>query len=253
MRLLISYDGTDFSGWQRQEHAPSVQGTIEKALSQFFAKPISLLGASRTDAGVHAYGQVAHFDAPRDPTKGDMRFALNGMLPKSIVIRKTWLTPPTFHAIADSEKKTYRFKIHNHRVPSALRHRYSWWVRQPLDPEFLNEASAYLVGEKDFKAFQSTGTEVKTTVRQIFQAHWEKKSNNIVEFSVTGDGFLKQMVRNIVGTLVDLNQNDPNPKRIQEILQTLDRRNAGPTAPPQGLFLSRVYYPDALDNECRKL
>jgi tRNA pseudouridine38-40 synthase len=214
---------------------------------------VSLMGASRTDTGVHALGQTAHFDAPRDPTKGDIRFALNGMLPRSIVIRQVSLAPPTFHSIADSVKKTYRYKVLNHRVPSALRHRYTFWIRQPLDIEFLNEASAYLVGQKDFKAFQTMGTVVKTTERTILQAHWEKKPNDIVEFTITGDGFLKQMVRNIVGTLVDLNLKDPQPKRVQEILHTLDRQKAGPTAPPQGLYLSRVFYPPSIDKECRKL
>jgi tRNA pseudouridine38-40 synthase len=253
VKLLISFDGTDYSGWQRQDVAKSVQGTIEKALTKFFAKPVTLIGASRTDSGVHAFGQVAHFDAPRDPTKGDLRFALNGMLPNDIVIRQAWLAPNNFHAIADALKKTYRYKILNRRVPSALRNRYTWWVRQPLDVDLLNEASQYLIGEHDFKAFQTTGTVVKTTIRNIHKAVWEKKPNEIVQFTIQGDGFLKQMVRNIVGTLIDLNQDQGKPEQIKAILETLDRGKAGATAPPQGLYLSRVFYPPTLDNECRKL
>lgn len=253
MRLLISYDGTAYSGWQRQDREQSVQGTVEKALSSLFAKPITLIGASRTDSGVHAIGQTAHFDAPRDPFKGDLRFAINGALPKDIVIRQAYHAPNNFHSIADAVKKTYRFKILNRRVPSALRNRYTWWVRNPLDLGLLNEASQHLVGSQDFKAFQSTGTVVKSTIRSIERAEWVKKPNDIVEFRITGDGFLKQMVRNIVGTLVDVNQNQQKPEEITRILQTLDRQNAGPTAPPQGLYLSRVFYPRTLDNECRKL
>jgi tRNA pseudouridine38-40 synthase len=253
VKLLLSYDGTDYSGWQRQDHEKSVQGTVEKALTKFFTKPITLIGASRTDSGVHAFGQVAHFDAPRDPTKGDLRFAINGMLPNDIVVRQAWIAPNNFHAIADAKKKLYRFKILNRWVPSALRNRYTWWVRNPLDVGLLDEASQYLLGTQDFKAFQSTGTVVKTTIRTIERAEWVKKPNDIVEFRIVGDGFLKQMVRNIVGTLVDINQNQRKPEEIRRILQTLDRQKAGPTAPPQGLYLSRVFYPRTLDNECRKL
>lgn len=253
VKLLISYDGTDYNGWQRQDNAPSVQGTLEATLSKFYKQPITIMGASRTDTGVHAHGQVAHFDCPRNPEQGDLRFALNNALPKSIVIRQAWIAPDDFHAIASSVKKTYRYQILNRRVPSALRHRYTYWQRFILDPEFLNEASHFLVGKQDFKSFQTSGTVVRTTVREIYSAHWEKKNNDIVEFTITGNGFLKQMVRNIVGTLVEMNQEGESPTRIRDIIEATDRRKAGPTAPPQGLYLSKVYYPDDLDNECRKL
>lgn len=253
VKLLISYDGTDFAGWQRQTNHPSVQGTLEAALQKFYGKPIHLLGASRTDTGVHALGQVAHFDAPRDPTGGDLRFALTGMTPKSIVVKQAWIAAEGFHAIASSVKKTYRYLVLNRRVPSALRYRYTHWIRTPLEPDFLNEASSFLVGNHDFKSFRTSGTETKSTVREIYSAHWEKKADDILEFTVTGNGFLKQMVRNIVGTCLDLNMNKAKPERLREILECRDRRKAGPTAPPQGLYLAKVYYPDELDNKCRKL
>jgi tRNA pseudouridine38-40 synthase len=126
-------------------------------------------------------------------------------------------------------------------------------VRYPLDLDFLNEASQYLVGKQDFKSFQSAGTPVQTTVRTISQAVWTRSDEDTLEFTIRGDGFLKQMVRNIVGTLIDLNQEQERPEKFHEILGMLDRRKAGPTAPPEGLFLYRVNYPEAIDNKCRKL
>ncbi len=255
VKLLISYDGTDFGGWQRQTNAVSIQGTIEAALKKIFCKPIHLMGASRTDTGVHALGQVAHFDAPRDPAVGDLRYALNGLTPPSIVIKQAWIAPDDFHAIASSYRKTYRYKILNRRVPSALRHRYTYWLRTPLDLNYLEAASQYLLGPHDFRSFQTSGTTVKSTIREIYAVHWERKGieDDIVEFRVTGNGFLKQMVRNIVGTLVDMHLNEVPPERMREIMEACDRRKAGPTAPAQGLYLSTVSYPAELDNKCRKL
>jgi len=252
VKLLISYDGTDFFGWQRQQRHVSVQGTLEEALQKIFREPIHLLGASRTDTGVHAVGQVAHFDAPRDPSQGDLRFALTGLTPPSIVIKQAWITPPDFHAIASSTHKTYRYLVLNRRIPSALRHRYSHWIRFPLDLDFLNEASEQLIGEHDFRSFQTSGTVVKSTVRNVMKAHWTRQDDTLI-FEITGNGFLKQMVRNIVGTLIELNMNAQKASKLREILAVLDRRRAGPTAPPQGLYLQRVYYPESLDNKCRKL
>ena len=253
VKLLISYDGTDYSGWQRQTRLESVQGTLENALKRFYRQPIHLLGASRTDTGVHALGQIAHFDAPRDPEQGDLRFALNGMTPPSIVIKQAWIAAEGFHAIASTTKKTYVYKVLNRRVPSAVRHRYTYWVRRPLDVDYLNEASTALLGRHDFKSFQTSGTTVKSTVREIHFVNWERQGSDIIRFTVTGSGFLKQMVRNLVGTLINLNLTEADPKKLSSILEARDRRRAGPTAPPQALYLSKVYYPDQLDNKCRKL
>ncbi len=255
IKLLISYDGTDYAGWQRQTNAVSVQGTLEAALKKFYGKPVNLMGASRTDTGVHALGQVAHFDAPRSPTQGDLRYALNSLTPPSIVVKQAWIAPSDFHAIASSDKKTYHYRILNRRVPSALRHRYTYWLRSSLDLSYLQTASEYLLGRHDFRSFQTTGTKVKSTIREILDVHWERRGlgEEIVEFRITGNGFLKQMVRNIVGTIVDLHLNTASPERVREILEACDRRKAGPTAPPQGLYLSTVSYPHELDNKCRKL
>lgn len=252
-RLHISYDGTDFMGWQRQTRHPSIQGSLEAALSKIYGKPIHVLGASRTDSGVHARRQVAHFDAPRDPSRFDLRYSIQCLTPETIVVKEVFLAPSDFHAIALVTDKIYKFRILNRRVPSALRHRFTYWVRAPLDLDFLNEASQFLVGKQDFKSFQTSGTPVQTTVRHVMEASWARIDEDTLEFTIRGDGFLKQMVRNIVGTLVDLNQNQGRPERIREILDLQDRRKAGPTAPPEGLFLYQVNYPESVDNKCRKI
>ena len=252
-RLHIEYDGTDFCGWQRQTTLPSVQGTIEAALSKIYDRKITVLGASRTDSGVHALQQVAHFDAPRDPSTFDLRYAIQRMSPASVVVKELFSAPADFHSIACVENKTYKYRVLNHRVPSPILHRYTHWVRFPLDVEYLNRTAQFFVGNQDFKAFQSAGTIVLTTVRTIFDAHWKRIDDDILEFSITGDGFLKQMVRNIVGTMIGMNQEGDPPEKVKEILATLDRRRAGVTAPPQGLFLHTVKYPELIDNGCRKL
>jgi tRNA pseudouridine38-40 synthase len=257
-RLHVSYDGTDFSGWQRQTSLTSVQGTLEEAIQRIFGKHtdgrrIPVIGASRTDAGVHAHQQVAHFDSPRDPSTFDLRYAVQCLTPKTVVVTDIFHAPDDFHAIACVTHKTYKYRVHNRRVPSALDHRYSYWIRHPLDLDFLNEASQFVVGKQDFKSFQSTGTEVSTTVRTILEARWDRIEENTLEFTIKGDGFLKQMVRNIVGTVIQLNRDSRPATQVKSIIDALDRRRAGPTAEPQGLFLCSVTYPEFIDKKCRKL
>jgi tRNA pseudouridine38-40 synthase len=253
VRLDLSYDGADYFGWQRQTAHVSVQGTIESAVERIFGQKIAVLGASRTDAGVHAEGQVAHFDCPVDPSGSNLRYSLQCLTPPTLVVKEAFLAPRDFHAIASAERKTYRYRVLNRIVPSALRYRYTHWVRFPLDLDYLNEAAQFLLGRQDFKSVQTTGTTVKSSVREIFSANWERLPGETLEFTVTGDGFLKQMVRNIVGTLIDANRAGAPAKRVQEIIAARDRRRAGATAPPQGLYLHRVSYPAELDKKCRKL
>ncbi|PIS10361.1 MAG: tRNA pseudouridine(38-40) synthase TruA, partial [Bdellovibrio sp. CG10_big_fil_rev_8_21_14_0_10_47_8] len=196
--------------------------------------------------------QVAHFDTDR-PMPVDLCWASRGHLPPSIVIKSAWVAPQEFHSTLSATHKTYRYWVWNSPRPSALLARYSWWIRQPLDLDHLNAQCRYLEKNQDFKSFQSVGSPVTHTVRQIFQANWKPAKGNLVQFEVTGSGFLKQMVRNIVGTQVNLFQREQPVDKIQEILAALDRRKAGPTAPAQGLFLKKVYYPTELDNQCRQI
>jgi tRNA pseudouridine38-40 synthase len=258
IKLLVSYDGTDFCGWQKQKahkHAPekpSIQETIEKALFEVFTEKISLSASGRTDSGVHAVAQIAHFDTER-PLPKDLCWALRSVLPPSIVVKSAWLAPTEFHSTLSATHKTYRYWVWNSPRPTALLHRYSYWVRRPLELDFLNESCRFLIKNQDFKSFQTTGTETKTTVRKVYSAEWKELKNGLLEFRITGNGFLKQMVRNIVGSQIGLFLKDRKAAEMQDILEARDRTQALGTAPPQGLFLYKVYYPKSLDNKCRRI
>lgn len=261
IKLLISYDGTEFAGWQRQaEDAVSVAGrstvqaTLEGSLSKIFNQSIKVVASGRTDAGVHAEAQIVHFDAPREIGDTHLIRALNKMTPSSVAILKAWSAPDEFHSLFSATGKTYRYLIHNSPIPDAIGARFSTQVDRPLDVERLNGLAEVLLGEHDFKSFQTSGTEVKTTVRKISEARWlALPAPNKIEFRITGTGFLKQMVRNIVGTLIYLHQNQGTPADLKRILDARDRQQAKGTAAPEGLYLHAVYYPPELDNECREL
>jgi tRNA pseudouridine38-40 synthase len=262
IRLQISYDGTDFAGWQRQgpksaDPRPTLQATLEDAVSKIFSQEIKIQASGRTDAGVHAEAQTLHFQTPDNITEDKIKNmkllrSLNALTPDALAINKAWIAPDDFHALRSSVKKTYRYVIHNSPTPNPLRHRYSYWMRKPLDVQKLNAITECLVGEHDFKSFQTRGTELKTTVRKLKDVHWERQGD-LITFHITGNGFLKQMVRNIVGTSIYLHQNSENPQEMQKILESCDRQQAKDTAPAQGLFLEAVYYPPELDNKCREL
>jgi tRNA pseudouridine38-40 synthase len=255
LRMHIEYDGTDFCGWQRQNtnKTNSVQGALEEVISKVGGEFIRVLGASRTDAGVHARGQTAHFDFPRAVDGWDIRYALQGMLPKSIVIHDMFHCVEDFHAIAHVTDKIYKYRVLNRRIPAAIGRAYMHWCRFPLDLDHLNASARHLIGRQDFKSLQTSGTVVKTTVREIFEAEWRRVDQDILEFHVRGDGFLKQMVRTAVGTMIDLNKDDRPPETMRTILDSCDRRKALTSAPAHGLFLERVNYPEAVDNGCRRL
>jgi len=258
IRLLLSYDGTDYCGWQKQKahkfgpKLPSIQATIEQALERIFGHPIELSASGRTDAGVHAFGQVAHFDTKR-PLPRDICWALKAHLPPSIAAKAAWLVPPDFHSTLSAKWKTYRYFIWNHDRPTAILNRYTWWLRQPLNIHELQRLTEPLIGRKDFASFQSKGTPVLHTVRTIYRCHWHQLNSKLIMFEVTGSGFLKQMVRNIVGTVIDTYLKHHSPRKMIKILEARDRTQAGPTCPPQGLFLYRVGYPKELDRLCLKI
>lgn len=258
IKFTVSYDGTDFCGWQRQKNGIklSVAETIENALSKLLNEKIGLYASGRTDAGVHAVNQVCHFETikPENFFYGiDFCWAMKSKLPDSITVKDAWIAPSDFHATLSSKYKTYRYVVYNKERRSSFLYRYSHWVRHPLNIEYLNELSNRLIGTHDFKSFQSVGTPVPHTVRTIYKAYWIKPRQGILEFRITGSGFLKQMVRNIVGTQLLLESKYENFEKLSEIISLCDRTKAGPPAPPQGLYLWKVYYPLELDNKCRKL
>jgi len=223
VRLLISYDGTDFLGWQKQRNSPNtVQGILEKVVSKIFNKPTRVIGSSRTDSGVHALSQMAHFECDRDPKSFPLVRALNNMTPLTISIKKAWIAPQTFHALGTKSHKSYRYYVLNSEFSDAFKSRHTWWFPKKLSLSWLNEASKCLIGTHDFKSFQSTGSDSKTTVRHITKAHWTLKNGNLLVFSIEGYGFLKQMVRNIVGTLID---SERCGRPVTEIQSIMDKKN----------------------------
>lgn len=254
IKLLLSYDGTPFQGWQKQPGRPTVQGVLEAVLTQMYDEPIKTIGSGRTDAGTHAVGQVAHFEAPKI-LNGEHRIlrALNSLLPDEIACKGAWLAPDEFHALASAIRKTYIYRIWNAPIRSALWGKRALWVPDPLNIQHLNELSQVVRGEHDFKSFQTQGTPVKSTIRRVDQCEWVRRSPHLLELRIRANGFLKQMVRNLVGTLLHLERHEAQPRELLRIFDAKDRQAAKVTSPAHGLYLYRVEYRPALDNKCRKL
>ncbi len=251
--MTVGYDGTPFQGWQKQPHGPSVQSELERALTQLLSEPIRVIGSGRTDAGTHAVAQVAHFDSG----KADIQIAklwrgLNALLPDSVVVKSLVSAPDEFHAQRSAVRKTYIYRIWNHPVRSPLWRNRAYWIHRPLDLSRLARLTEPLIGTQDFKSFQTHGTVVKNTIRKVELAQFSSRNGPLIEFRITGSGFLKQMVRNIVGTLLYLESHQSEPTHLVEILRAKDRKAAKTTAPAHGLYLYKVEYPLNLDNKCRK-
>ncbi|MES3037171.1 MAG: tRNA pseudouridine(38-40) synthase TruA [Bdellovibrionota bacterium] len=258
LRMTVSYDGTDFCGWQKQTHEnrSSVQEILQTAFERVFQEKLTLYASGRTDAGVHARSQVIHFDVSRSEQalKGwDIPWAVKRSIPDSISVKRVWVAPTEFHANLSPIGKTYKYYIWNHPRFPAFMNRYSLWVRKELNLDLMQEFSKLVLGEHDFKSFQSVGTPIKTTVRKIESCGWRVVKPHLIEFEITGSGFLKQMVRNIVGTQLLLEKKEMGPSDFKHILEARNRVIAGPPAEPQGLFLHQVYYPSRLDKQCREI
>jgi tRNA pseudouridine38-40 synthase len=242
LKLIIEYDGSHYHGWQRQPNAPSIQQTIETAIETMTRRKIVLIGSGRTDAGVHALGQTANFTCDSRITAEALQKGLNSLLPPDIVVRDCRLVTPQFHARYDATRKTYRYCILNDPLPSAIGRQYAWWIRSPLDLDAMQEAAALLLGTHDFKSFEASGSPRAHSRRHILQAQWERPAPNRLIFNITADGFLRHMVRNIVGTLVDVGLHKLSVGRFKAILASRDRALASGTAPARGLFLVQVFY-----------
>lgn len=241
LRCVLAYDGTDFSGFQVQPDQVTVQGEIEAALNRVTGEDIQVFGSGRTDAGVHARGQVIHFDTSSNIPMDKWRFVLNNQLPDSIVIRTVEEVDASFHARFDVQVKEYRYCIDNNPVADVFRHRYSDHVRFPLDVGAMQQAAHYLVGEHDFTSFCSAKTFVEDKVRTVYGLTVEKIGDE-VWVTCRGNGFLYNMVRIIVGTLVEVGQGKRSPAELREILAACDREKAGKTAPAKGLTMWEVVY-----------
>ncbi|AIH04266.1 MULTISPECIES: tRNA pseudouridine(38-40) synthase TruA [Thermodesulfobacterium] len=246
IRLFIAYDGTNYLGWQIQPKGPTVQGVIQEVLSKILGHKVTLKASGRTDAGVHALHQVAHFLTTSDRPLEIIFKALNSLLPKDISVWKVEEVDFKFHAQKHAYKKTYVYQIYNYPIKNPLLRLYSWWVPEPLDLEAMKSCLPLIIGEKDFASFRKAGTEVKTTVRTIYQATLERslENSNMIVFTIEGRGFMRYMVRNLVGALVEVGKGRLTVEDFENILNAKDRKVAPPPAPPQGLILKKVEYLD---------
>lgn len=255
--LTIKYDGTNYHGWQVQPDLPTIQGEVEKGLSTIFKREMHIDGTGRTDRGVHAYGQCATFTCEKGgiPTER-IAFALTNLLPPDIEIVSAEEKPEGFHARFSAMGKTYSYMISTGDESMFLQN-YCYQLKDELDVEAMRKGASFMEGTHDFKCFQATGSDEKeTTVRTIYKIEIEEKKkpgngpaffddegeSSLIRVNVTGDGFLYNMVRIIAGTLVEIGQGKKNPEDVKAIIDSMDRQNAGHTAPPWGLYLKEVYF-----------
>jgi tRNA pseudouridine38-40 synthase len=242
-KVVVEYDGTLYHGWQVQRGVLTIQGRMEDALGRILRRPTRVHGAGRTDAGVHAVGQVAHFFADWPHSAADLQRACNALLPPDITITSLQPNDDDFHARFSAKSKTYMYTILNKPLRSPLGRLYSWHVPQPLDIKGLNDAADHLKGSHDFAAFGSPTDGTSSTVREIFEAAWsEGVPPGILQFTIRGTGFLRYMVRSLVGTLVLVGRAKISPDDFHGILISCDRSKSGPTAPARGLCLHSVDY-----------
>ena len=236
--LIVAYDGTDYHGWQLQPGVPTIEGELNKALTALLGEEIQVIGASRTDSGVHALCNAAVFDTDTKIPAQKIAYALNQRLPEDIRIQKSKETEPDFHPRHCASRKTYEYRILNREFPLPTKRRYAHFTYVPLDEEKMRQAAGYLKGEHDFMSFCASAAVVETTVRTLYELEVIRDGEEII-LRVCGSGFLYNMVRIIAGTLMEVGRGNIEPENMQEILLAKDRPAAGPTAPACGLTLVR--------------
>lgn len=252
IKLLLEYDGTAYQGWQIQKKGLTIQEVIEDTIQRITRKHTRVISASRTDAGVHALSQIAAFRIESRLDSKTMRRALNALLPRDIRVLNASEVGDSFHPRYDAKKKSYFYIISNQRESSAFLYRYTWVVQYPLKLTLMRKASRVLIGKHDFSSFRGTGSSTENNVREIFSLRIKKFEEidfmtssikgEFLKIRIEADGFLRHMVRNIVGTLIEIGRGRISASSMEEILKSCDRRLAGPTAPPNGLFLERIIY-----------
>lgn len=242
IKLTIEYDGKDFNGWQKQPNKLNIQGSIELAIEQITGEKVEINASGRTDAGVHAWGQVANFKTNSNLPIDRFPIAINSKLKKSIRILNAEEVDEKFHSRLNCKKKTYRYIINNSSIGSAIYRNIETHIPQKLDIEKMKKAIKYFEGEHDFKAFKASGTSSKSSIRKIFKAEVFEIQNNRIYIELTGNGFLYNMVRIIAGTLVDVGLGKIKPEDIPDIILSGKREKAGKTLPPNGLYLLNVEY-----------
>ena len=242
IRLVIAYDGSAYHGWQRQQNAMTLQQVLEESLQEMLGEPVRVFASGRTDAGVHALGQVAHF-ATHSPLHPDViKKGLNSLLPDDMVVRVAGYAPHDFHARYSAKRKRYEYRILNTREPDIFRRKYEWHIRKELDKEKMRRCLTMILGKHDFSAFRSTGSGNRNPVRTVYHAELVEEKDGLVKIVMEADGFLRHMVRNVVGTLVEVGLGKMSPEEISGVLKSGDRSKAGAKAPAHGLFLVKVDY-----------
>ncbi|NCB93224.1 MAG: tRNA pseudouridine(38-40) synthase TruA [Clostridia bacterium] len=244
VKLTIAYDGTKYCGWQVQPNGITVQEVLNRCLSELLGEKIVTIGASRTDAGVHALGNVAVFDTEARMPADKISFALNTRLPEDIRIQDSREVPLDFHPRFQTTVKTYEYKIYNRRFPDPTKRLYTFFYYYPLDVEKMQKAAAYLVGEHDFKSFSTYKPEVENTVRNIYSLKVWRTEDDVITIRIQGNGFLYNMVRIIAGTLLRVGGGFYPPEQMETILEGKNRELAGETARPEGLTLVEIRYPE---------
>jgi tRNA pseudouridine38-40 synthase len=241
IKLIIEYDGTRYHGWQIQSTGLTIQAVLEQAISTFLGLPTRVIGAGRTDAGVHAFGQVANFFCDGEADLHRIQRGLNALTPEDIAIRDVEFVSDAFDARRDGRSRLYEYRILNRPSPSPFHLKYAWHVHDPLDLASMQEAIACLHGEHDFSSFRAAGCDAVHAVRKVYQTSLKQQGDFLV-YTIEATGFLRHMVRNIIGTLVEVGRRQRSPTSMAELLEARDRTKAGPTAPAHGLFLMEVKY-----------
>ncbi len=243
-KIVVEYDGRNFAGWQRQSPGagPTVQGVLEEALGRLCAHPVTLHGSGRTDAGVHARAQAASFTTESSRTPDQIVRGLNCLLPPDVAVLSAREMPPEFHARFSAAGKTYEYELLVSPTRRPLWDKRAWWVGPRLDWDGVARALPALLGEHDFAAFQAAGSDVRTTVRTIRRAELTAPEADIRRLTFTGSGFLRHMVRGLAGVLVEIGRGRLAAASLPDIIASRDRGRAGPTAPPDGLYLAEVHY-----------
>ncbi|MBP7901223.1 MAG: tRNA pseudouridine(38-40) synthase TruA [Spirochaetes bacterium] len=246
---LLQYDGTAFAGFQLQKGLDirTVQNDVEKALGIIFAQEMKITAAGRTDAGVHAMGQVIHFDIPRDMNLQKLAISMNGILEKDVSVKNLFVVPDDFHSRYSACSREYRYIIHNHHLRSPFSLYRAMWVSLPLDVERMRESASYLIGEHDFASFCKTCSASEGTVREISRIDINKH-DDLIFIDIEGNAFLHNQIRTIAGTLVSMEKNKSDPVLMKKILNQKTRLASGDTAPPYGLYFMNVKYNPPLEN-----
>ena len=239
--IVVAYDGTCYNGWQIQPNGVTIQGVLNETLSRLLGEKIEVMGASRTDAGVHALGNVAVFDTTTRIPGEKISYALNQFLPEDIRIQLSEEVEPDFHPRYCDSEKTYQYRILNRRFPVPTERLYTYFYHYPLDTGLMREASSFLIGRHDFASFCGSGAQVRSTVRTITALEVQREGD-IITIQVSGTGFLYNMVRIIAGTLIEIGNGQYPPEEMQRILSLRSREAAGPTAPAHGLTLMGIRY-----------